>query len=633
MPFKLLSLSVLCPILLVGSVLTSDLAAAEVGSCKHYSAERQVFWGDLHVHTALSMDAYSFGTRMRPEDAYRFARGEKIQLLPLPLDVQLERPLDFAAITDHASDAGATRLCTTPGSSSYATAKCAGYRAPVKFDKNDGIKDSIKKMVKKSGGLEPGSFSTEDICGIGGQWCLDAEKAIWTETQAAADKFNDSSDECDFTTFVAYEYTATPALTKIHRNVIFKNEKVIDLPISAIEEPDETVLWQRLKDECIGAGTGCDVLAIPHNPNLSNGNLFTLQYASDSSDENQVEMASLRALMEPVMEIMQMKGDSECRNNMWNILGGSDELCEWEKMRSGATPDCKNSTSEGALMFEGCVSRLDYARYALVEGLKEKERIGINPYQFGFIGSTDTHNGTPGATEEWRSDIPDSAPSPQAGRNPGGMAAVWAEENSREAIFDALRRREVYATSGPRMSVRLFGGDNIDPGICESHDLVKTAYRQGVPMGGVLETGDIKTGALSFVVTAQQDAGTIEHPGNLLQRAQIIKGWSDPMGNIHQQVVDIAGGENKAVVDIETCEPSGPGHKQFCAQWTDPDFDPKQNAVYYARIIENPSCRTTGWTCSAANENKKPAWCGSGLVELTTRERAWTSPIWVNADN
>lgn len=618
-------------LLLFLSAVPLTVYSAQSGPCENYNALRQVFWGDLHVHTSLSMDAYNFGTRMLPEDAYRFARGDRVTLKPLDYQVQLERPLDFAAVTDHASDAGATRLCTDPASPSYSTEKCIGYRAPIAFNKDDGVKDSVKKLSEKTGGLEPGSLSTADICGADGRLCLDAEKKIWQETQVAAAEFDDNSSDCNFTTFVAYEYTATPALTKIHRNVIYKNDIVPELPISYVEEPDEKVLWRRLKDECIDAETGCDVLAIPHNPNLSNGNLFTVQYGEETS-EQQAEIARLRAALEPVVEVMQMKGDSECRNNMWNILGGNDELCDWEKIRSPKTEDCLNSTSEGALVNEGCVSRLDYGRYALVEGLKEKQRIGVNPYQFGLIGSTDTHNGTPGATEEWRNNIPDSRPNPQPGRNPGGMVAVWAEENSRDSIFEALRRREVYATSGPRMSVRLFAGETIEEDICSSASLVEKAYQQGVPMGSIV-TGSGTAGAVpAFVLTAQRDAGTADHPGNLLQRAQIIKGWTDSKGNIHQQVTDIAGGENTASVNTENCETSGPGHQQLCAVWKDPNFDPKQNAVYYARVVENPSCRSTGWACSAADSSKRPYWCNSKDVELVTQERAWTSPIWYQPD-
>lgn len=603
---------------------------ADTKGCANHSKTRQLLWGDLHIHTRLSMDAFTFGTRSTPSDAYRFARGEKINLVPGAPAVQLDRPLDFAATTDHASDAGATRLCHTPGSASYDTPACKRFRQPINLHDTDNVNEIVKRMVKQTGGL----LSSAEVCGNDGALCLNEEKAIWQDIQRAAAEHNDVSTDCEFTTFVAYEYTATPDLTKIHRNVIFKNDRVIEQPISFNEEPDETVLWQRLQNECIDSNSGCDVLAIPHNSNLSNGNLFTVSYDENLSLEQQKKLTKLRQAMEPVVEIMQMKGDSECRNNMWNVLGETDEYCQWEKMRAPETPDCKGSTSKGALIGEGCVSTLDYARYALVEGIKEKHRLGINPYQFGFIASTDTHDGSPGSVEEWRSDLPGNAPNIMPGRNNGGLVAVWAEENSRASIFESLRRREVFGTSGPRISVRLFAGSEMDTSWCEQPDWLDQAYQSGTPMGGIISPTILAGKAPSFILSAQQDSGTQTHPGNLLQQAQIIKGWTDSKGRIHQSVFTVAGGANNATVDPSNCSVSGPGHKQLCQVWQDPEFNPKQDAVYYARIIENPSCRSTGWTCTDDAPNR-PNWCDQPkkgtTIERLTQERAWTSPIWYEA--
>jgi len=245
-----------------------------------------------------------------------------------------------------------------------------------------------------------------------------------------------------------------------------------------------------------------------------------------------------------------------------------------------------------------------------------------------MIAATDIHTGTPGATAEWQTETFDSRV-PGPGFNLGGLAAVWAEENTRESLFQGLKRREVYGTSGPRMTVRLFGGWDYPENLCDSDGLVAKGYAGGVPMGSDLpkRTGDA-TGPV-FVVSAMRDVGTPEYPGNLLQRIQIVKGWSDPDGTFHQQVVDVAGKkDNGASVDTQTCAVSGPGENQLCSVWTDPDFDPNRRAVYYARVFENPSCRFTTRICNAAPPDARPAGCGDANVPDTIQERAWTSPIW-----
>jgi hypothetical protein len=598
----------------------------EPARCTHFSEERQVFWGDLHVHTGISMDAWMFGTRPRPADAYRFARGENIgigardEAGKFARETRIDRPLDFAAVTDHASNFGGVSLCTKPDSPVYETQSCIDYRAPFSAAGRT-LEDIVADIQRRT----VDGLTADEVCGEDGSRCRAAAGDVWRETQDAAAAYDEGAPGCGFTTFVAYEYTATPNLTKIHRNVIFRNQTVPALPISYADQPEAVGLWRDLRQQCLDAGTGCDALAIPHNSNLSNGNLFAIEYGGAETPEAQAEVARLRAEMEPIVEMSQMKGDSECRNGMWNVLGATDELCDFEKMRAPSTPDCEDGKGEGALGNSGCVSRRDFARYALVEGLIEAERIGMNPFPFGFIAATDGHDGTPGSVEEWRQDLFVGAPSPGPGRNPGGLAGVWAEENTREALFQALRRKETYGTSGPRIPVRFFGGWEYPETLCDDPSLVAMGYAGGVSMGGTISDAPADA-APRFVVSAMRDPGTAEHPGGLLQRIQIVKGWAGENGEIHQQVVDVAGGPNQASVDDATCTPQGEGAESLCAVWSDPDFDPAQSAVYYARVVENPSCRQTGWSCLPGEG--RPAWCDMPGLQKTIQERAWTSPIW-----
>lgn len=265
----------------------------------------------------------------------------------------------------------------------------------------------------------------------------------------------------------------------------------------------------------------------------------------------------------------------------------------------------------------------------------------MNPYRLGFIGSTDTHNGAPGDVEEWNwqgstglKDVsPEKRIQPRIQRNPGGLVGIWAEENSRDALFDAMRRREVFATSGPRMTVRLFAGwddfsvdDERTTSWCNQPQALETAYNSGVPMGGEL-IGPSNT-APFFAINAQRDPGTRDHPGGLLQRMQVIKVQAKDDGNYHQEIYEISGGSNSATVNLNTCEPLGPGANNLCTVWQDPDFDPSQSAAYYVRVIENPSCRWNTWTCLSISAEAKPATCTDSSEAKTTQERAWSSPIW-----
>ena len=615
--------------------------------CTDQNTLRNAYFGDLHVHTGFSMDARVGGLAATPDDAYRFARGESVALPPHDEQgngtrvVHLERPLDFAAVTDHAEWIGETSLCSRPGSPSYESRGCKVFRG-----EEDSWIPGMEGLGARMMGIIDFGGRPEDVCGEDSALCRAEAVSVWQQTRDAAERWYDRSSSCEFTTFQAWEYSATPGRSKVHRNVILRNEIAPELPISWLDEPDVTGLWSRLKELCIDTGSGCDALTIPHNPNLSNGRTFTLTYRGLPLEQQRAQ-ASLRAEIEPLVEMMQIKGESECRNGMFGVVGGVDELCDFEKIRGLSPPpdDCGEDTGSGATEGKGCVSRLDYARYVVIEGLREDARIGVNPYRLGFIGSTDTHNATPGDVEEYsyvgNDGIEDATPElrlslkpmfagvAQTARNPGGLMGVWAEENTREALFGAMRRREAFATSGPRIAPRFFGGWEYPEDLCQSSDLVARGYERGVAMGGELPERPGNGGGPAFVVSALRDAGTEEVPGTPLQRIQIIKGTVTDDGLFHQSVYDVAGSpDNGATVDPLTCSPHGAGADSLCTVWRDPDFDPERRAVYYARVVENPSCRWHTRQCLVYPEDARPEACDDPQFPRFIQERAWTSPIW-----
>ncbi|MEE2638245.1 MAG: DUF3604 domain-containing protein [Acidobacteriota bacterium] len=607
--------------------------------CTHHDPLRQAFFGDLHTHTAFSLDALGRGGFQTPDDAYRFARGEALGLSPLDEEgrptrtARLARPLDFAAVTDHSEWLGEVAVCTDPASPVYDTPACLGIRPGGTQE------ERAAWQGERRAGRGP------VVCGDDGSQCREGLLTAWGETQVAAERHYDRSSDCVFTTFHAWEFSRAPGLSKVHRNVILRNEIAPELPISWIDAAQPEDLWTRLKARCNDTDTGCEALTIPHNPNISNGQMFTLDWGADPIDQQRAR-ASLRAEMEPLVEMMQSKGESECRRGMWGVVGGEDELCDFEKIRfidGMPPPDCEDGMGVGALRGEGCQSRLDFVRYALIEGLVQEDRLGINPLQFGLIGSTDDHNGAPGDTDEYdyqghnsnvdsdlQKRLTTPAYAPHKLRNPGGLIGVWAEENSRDSLFDAMLRKETFGTSGVRIQVRLFGGWNL-PELCTSPDMIAEAYESGVPMGSVLPSEDVGDAPMLFV-TALADPGTGEHPGTPLQRIQIVKGWVGDDGQFHEVVYDVAGNaDNGAGVSRETCVLQGEGSGSLCAVWTDPEFDPSRSAVYYARVLENPSCRWNAWQCVALPEDDRPAACGDPQVPWTIQERAWSSPIWYEA--
>lgn len=611
-------------------------------TCAQSETLRQPFFGDTHVHTNFSFDAVNGGLRTGPRDAYAFAKGAPIGLPPYDAmdqptrTAQLGRPLDFAVITDHSEFFGEVQVCLVPGYPGYDSELCALVRSSIPQTTQETSAGMRELALAYTVAIAPMRF---DWCGPGAADCNAQASLVWQDTQAAAEEHYDRTAACTFTTFVGYEWTANtgnpfPLPENLHRNVIFRNTVVPPLPITHVEQPIVQGLWSELKSQCLDGLPGCDVLAIPHNSNLSNGSMFR----AENPDQSPLTAAdaAFRASMEPIVELTQHKGDSECRADVMT----NDEQCGYEKWsgtRLGIPPEPSQ-----------VYPPLSFVRNALKTGLIEEERTGVNPFRLGFIGSTDTHNSTPGATREddyqghlgSRDATPVNAmTSLTAGlgiiggseSNPGGLAVLWAEENSRDALFEAMRRREVYATSGTRPTLRFFGG-TLSRIACDQPDFVERGYADGVPMGG--EIGPVRgTRSPNFAVLAVKDPGEPSVPGTQLQRIQIVKGWIDGAGQAQEKVFEVAGDpSNGASVDTTTCATSGAGTDSLCAVWRDPEFDASQRAFYYARVLENPVCRWSTRLCNAEGVDCSIG-APAGLEECCTvpktiQERAWSSPIW-----
>ena len=595
--------------LLIILFLYQPLFAAEIETyinedrmpCEVYVKNKMPLFGDLHVHTALSLDANTQGTLNTPDDAYRYAKGQSLYLQPYNSDgtssrsSKLNQPLDFAAVTDHAELLGEVRMCVDQTSQKYQSFQCKAYR---NFPKLSYFYMNARASLRK-----PLSF-----CGDSREVCLDAAQDPWHETIEAAEKHYDRSSDCKFSSFIGYEWTgAAYSGNNLHRNIIFDNANVPMEPVSFYEAPTRKELWKQLDETCL---ENCDYVVIPHNSNLSNGYMF------EKPDQDELFIQSLK---EPLVEIFQHKGSSECNKDP------NDPLCDFEQLpykdfRSKFRNDLSSSPNTS------------FIRDALGQGLVFQQEHAINPLKFGLIGSTDTHLGTPGAVDEesfqghggagksFRSSIPEGLPD-DIEFNPGGLAVVWAEENSRTSIFSAFKRKEVYGTSGPRFLVRFFLGEDLDINLCSNPDAVSHAYENAVPMGGTLQSNTLSNPRI--FISASTDASI---QNQFIEKLQVIKGVIRN-GKLETSVFDTSIAKNTTDLDLSNCNIIGTGIKSMCTVWTDPEFQKEDNAYYYVRVIANKSCR---WSHDLCLKNLDYCESQDNLsIPKFIRERAWTSPIWL----
>lgn len=610
-------------------VVATVLVARETiaSGCDDHTPLRRAYFGDLHVHTGYSHDAATrMGTRTTPDDAYRFAKGGPLALPPYDANdasarsIRLAQPLDFAAVTDHAEATGEVRICSDPHRAGYESWEC-------------GMSDAVSFVLR---GLLHWltEWTGSDVflaCGPDGVRCETARNEVWRDTLAAA---SGHDAPCEFTTFNAYEWSGGLNGGMVHRNVLFAGDAVLSTPVSARQAKHVEDLWLRLEVGC-RLDDGCDVVTIPHNNNMSGGRMYGTTMGDGRPLTREVAVRRLR--YERLAEIFQHKGSSEC----YYAPGfGGDELCSFEFLPYATT--AQKYVGDYLSSFRDWPENdTRFMREALREGLRQQSRLDLNPFMPGFIASTDTHISAAGGADEGNygghhgaQDLSeDGGVVDRLEQGPGGLAVLYAEENTRPALFAAMKRREAYGTSGTRIGLRFFGGASFPADACDRHDLVAQGYEHGVPMGGVLTAESLSSRAPTFLVWATRDPQG-EAP---LQRVQIIKAWVDAAGTSHEAVVDVAtAARPDATVDTASCEPRGEGASQLCARWTDPDFDPRLGAYYYARVIENPTCRWTTRACVASGIRCREGelvpdhleyCCEEGVAKLV-QERAWSSPIW-----
>ncbi len=576
---------------------------------------RHLYWGDTHVHTYVSADAYSMGARITPDDAYRFAKGEKIR--SDGQYAQLLDALDFMMVADHAENMGVFPQLA------------AKHPALINAEAGRRVFDALRRLPSTEQALgasteaeyQAASHALQKGKSLKSQKFLlddDFKRHIWHEVVDSAEKHNDPGH---FTTFAGYEYSSG----MLHRNVLFAGGPVHTkkiIPFSAFDSDNPEDLWAFL--ERYRKTTGSDVLSIPHNSNLSRGNMF--KPTTFDGKKITAQYAKTRASIEPLMEVTQIKGDSETAP----LISPSDNFAGHEKIWW----DMMSKFSRPGDMAKLDQAKQSFARGALKTGLQLEAQVGVNPFKFGMLGSTDSHTGLATAREEnfWGKTA-SHQPSPYRANNASiysasGYAAVWATENTREAIFSALRRREVYATSGPRISLRFFAGWDFQPNDLLRPDFAEIGYQKGVPMGGDL-LGSSTDRAPSFLISAVKDPR-----GANLDRIQIIKGWRDTSGQLHEKISEVDWSGDRRLTEDGQLPPVGSsvdienatylnsiGEHTLAAVWVDPSFKRDESAFYYVRVIEIPTLR---WTTYDANFYQRLSAPSPQVIQ----ERAYSSPIW-----
>jgi hypothetical protein len=586
------------------------------------------YFGDTHLHTSFSMDAGAFGARLTPRDAYRFARGEQVTASS-GQPVKLSRPLDFLVVADHSDNMGffPDLFAAKPDIMADPTGK--QWYDLIQAGK--GAEAAMQIIIAFSHGKFP-----KDLMYFPG---TAGYKRAWQETIAAAEAFNDPGR---FTAFIGYEWTSNTGGNNLHRNVIYRDggDKAAQMEPFTVYPPygsDNPVnLWKWM--DSYEAKTGGDVLAIAHNGNLSNGLMFPV--VEEFGKKLDKQYVATRAKWERLYEATQTKGDGESHP----YLSPNDEFADFEKWDKG---NLDGSVAKKKEMLE-----FEYVRSALKNGLALEAKLGINPYKFGLIGSSDAHTGLSALEEEnFFGKTTPQEPSPERmkasfidNKETGvtvmdwevcsaGYAGAWATDNTREALWDAMQRKETYSTTGPRMVVRFFGGWDFVRADADSRNPGFIGYSKGVPMGGDLHPAPADKSP-TFLVGAMKDP-----IGANLDRIQIVKGWLDGKGAVQEKIYDVVWGDaDKRAPDAEgkvptvgtTVDPATAtwtntiGDPELIAVWTDPDFDPKVRAFYYARVLEIPTPRWTAYDAVRFGVEPLPG------TRMTIVERAYTSPIWYN---